>query len=146
MAIDKGWSGSILLGSSAKKTTAIAQINEWSLDWSMDALEKTNFGSTYDREYEPGLRTGTVSFSGYSEDSNNVQDYILDNFTATGGPYPTTAVHVVLISGYAAATTNLCGYKANALITGLTRGATPDGLQTFSGTLQLTGLISTYAT
>ena len=111
-----------------------------------DALEKTNFGSTYDREYTPGLRSWTGSLSGYSEDADNVQDYILDNFIATGGPYPTTAVHAVFVSGYAAGNTKACGYKGSCILTGMTRGATPDGLQTFSANIQGTGLLTTYAT
>ena len=144
MAIDHGWNGHIEFGSSAAKTSEIPQITEWSLDFGLDALEKTNFGSTYDREYEPGLRSGTVTFSGYSEDSDNVQDYMLDCFTASTGPYSSTGMHVVLLTNNT--TGAKCGFKSNCIITGLTRGAAPDGLQTFSGTLQLTGLITTYST
>ena len=146
MAIDYGWDGWIEVGSSAKQTSEVTQITEWTLDMTGDALEKTNFGSTYDREFTPGLRSWTAALSGFSEDADNVQDYMLDNFTATGGPYPTTAVHVVLVSGYSAGTTNRCGFKGNGILTGVTRGATPDGLQTFSANIQGTGLLTTYAT
>jgi len=146
MAIDFGWDGWIEIGSSAKKTSEVPQITEWTLEMSADALEKTNFGSTYDREYTPGMRGWTGSLSGHSEDADNVQDYMQHNWTSTHGPYPTTGVHAVFVSGYAAATTKRCGFKGNCILTGLTRGAAPDGLQTFAANLQGTGRLTTYAT
>ena len=143
MAIDHGWDGSVAFGSSAKLSSEVTQINEWTLEFTGDALEKTNFASTYDREFQPGLRSATGSFSGYSEDSDNVQDYILDNFTSTGGPYPTTAVHVIFLTNNN--TGSKAGFKGKGVITGVTRGATPDGLQTFTANVQFSGLVSTYS-
>jgi len=146
MAIDFGWDGWIEIGSSAKKTSEVTQITEWTLEMSADALEKTNFGSTYDREYTPGMRGWTGSLSGYSEDADNVQAYITHNFVSTHAPYSSTAVHAVFISGYTAGTTKRCGFKGNGILTGMTRGAAPDGLQTFAANIQGSGRLTTYAT
>ena len=144
MAIDHGWHGHIEIGSSAKNTSELPQINEWTLDFSMDALEHTNFGSTYDRQFQPGMRSAVASFSGYSEDSDNTQDYLIDNYTNTTGPYSSTGMHVVMLTNNT--TGAKAGFKGNAVLTGLTRGATPDGLQTFSGTFQFANGVTTYAT
>jgi hypothetical protein len=126
------------------KSSAVTQINEWTLEMTGDALEKTNFASTYDREFQPGLRSWTVSMSGFSEDADNVQDYLLDNFTATGGPKATTSVYAVLLTNNN--TGSKAGFQGQGVITGLTRGATPDGYQTFSANLQGSGLLATYST
>lgn len=143
MAIDMGWDGHVAIGSSAKLSSEVTQINEWTLEMTADALEKTNFGSTYDREYQPGMRSFTATISGYSEDGDNVQDYILDNFTSTGGPYPTTALHVVLLTNNN--TGSKAGFKGKGILTGVSRGATPDGLQTFSANVQFSGPVTTYS-
>ncbi len=143
MSIDHGWNGHIEIGSSVKQTSELPQITEWTLDMTMDALEHTNFGSTYDRQFQSGMRNAVASFSGYSEDSDNTQDYLLDNFTASTGPRATTGMHVILLTNNTTAVK--AGYKGNAVLTGLTRGATPDGLQTFSGTFQFANGVTTYS-
>ena len=38
------------------------------------------------------------------------------------------------------------GFQGKGILTGVTRGATPEGLQTFAATLQGTGLLTTYNT
>ena len=148
MAIDKGWDGWIEVGSSdaPAKTSEVPQITEWTLEMTGDALEKTAFGSTYDREFEPGLRGWSGTLSGYSDDGDNVQDYMLDNFTATGGPYTSTEMQIVFVTGHSAGTTKICGFNGKAVLTNVTRGATPEGLQTFSAAFQGTGKLDTYAT
>ena len=130
MAIDKGWRGAVKVGAST-----VAQINEWTLDMSMDALEFTNFGSTYDREFMPGLRSFSGSFSGYSEDTDACQHALLAEFTTD-----TDAPAVVTLSLLTSAAN---GFTGSAVLTGITRGAVADGLQTFSATFQLAGSLST---
>ena len=144
MAIDMGWDGAIQAGSACSKSSEVTQITEWTLEMTVDALEKTNFGSTYDREFQPGLRSWTASLSGYSEDSDNVQSFVTDNFTDTGGPKPTSEVYLVMLTDNNVAAK--CGFEGRAVLTGLTRGATPDGYQTFSVNAQGTGLLATYST
>ena len=147
MAVDMGYAGQIRIGTSASATTFVHKINEWSLEMTADALEETAFGSTFDREYLSGLRSWSVTLSGYSEDSDSVQKYLIKNFTATAGPYSSTAVYVAMITGVGAGTagTEVSGYDGKGIIVGVTRGATPDGLQTFNANIQGTGLLTTYA-
>lgn len=129
MAIDRGWRGAVKVGA-----TTLAQMTEWTLDMTMDALEKTNFGSTYDREYEPGMRSFTCSFSGYSEDTDAAQHALLAEGSTASGPA------VVTLSLLTSAAN---GFTGSAVITGMTRGAVADGLQTFSATAQFAGSLST---
>jgi len=133
MAIDHGWDGSVMVGA-----TTVAKMTEWSLEMSADALEKTVFGSTYDREYTPGMRSKTVSFSGYSEDTDAAQMAVLAEMTTAALP---AAVTLVLMTNNNVGTS--AGFTGSAIITGVTRGAAPDGLQTFSVNAQMTGLLST---
>lgn len=143
MAIDEGWDGAILLGSSnAAKSSEITQINEWNMEFTGDELEVTAFDSTYDRVYEQGMRSVVITFSGYSE-NDNVQNYAVANITRSSGPYSSTQVYFVLLTDNT--TGQKAGYQGKAIITGLTRGATPDGLQTISGTLRVADAMSTYA-
>ena len=131
MAIDEGWDGSVVVGA-----TTIAQMTEWTLEMTGDALEKTNFGSTYDREFEPGLRSYTVSFSGYSEDTDAAQLALLAEMTTASAP---AALTLKMLTD----NDTEKGFTGSAILTGITRGATPDGLQTFSANAQITGLLST---
>jgi len=78
MAISKGWDGAIYAGSTAADSE-IVSINNWEISFSGDALENTAFGDTvYDRAYQPGLRAHTLSFSGYSDPTDNSHAYLLD--------------------------------------------------------------------
>jgi len=137
MAINKGWDGAILVG-----TDEISHINNWEISFSGDALENTAFGDTvYDRSYQPGLRSHTVTFSGYCEDTDVAQDALLDEMRVTDEP---TAVTVVCL--HERETSQKAGWTGSAVITGLTVGAPVDGLSPISGTLQVSGGLSTYAT
>lgn len=136
MAIDQGWDGHVLIGSNE-----VAQINEWTLEMTADALEKTNFGSTYDREFTPGMRSFTASLTGYSEDTDAAQLAALAEFTTNSTP---AVVTLVLLTNNT--TGAKCGFTGSAVLSGITRGATPDGLQSFSANAQYTGSLTTYAT
>ena len=130
MAIDKGWRGAVKVGA-----TTVAQMTEWTLDMSMDALEHTNFGSTYDRQFQPGMRSFTCSFSGYSEDTDPAQLALLAEMTTdTDAP---AALTLSLLTSAAN------GFTGSAVLTGITRGAVADGLQTFSATAQFASALST---
>ena len=133
MAIDHGWDGSVAVGN-----TTVAKMTEWSLEMVGDALEKTCFGSTYDREYAPGLRSKTVTFSGYSEDTDAAQRAVLAEFTTASLP---AAVTLKLLTNNNAG--SIVGFTGSAILTGVTRGASPDGLQTFSANAQMTGRLTT---
>ena len=137
MAINKGWDGAILIG-----TDEISHINNWEVSFSGDALENTAFGDTvYDRSYQPGLRSHTVTFSGYTEDTNTAQDALLDEMKSTDEP---SAVTVVLL--HERTTGSKAGWTGSGVITGLTVSSPVDGLSALSGTLQISGGLSTYST
>lgn len=137
MAINKGWDGAILIG-----TDEISHINNWEIAFAGDALENTAFGDTvYDRSFQPGLRSHTVTFSGYTEDSNAAQDALLDEMKSTDEP---TAVTVVCL--HERTTALKAGWTGSGVITGLTVGSPVDGLSAFSGTIQISGGLATYST
>ena len=133
MAIDHGYDGSVAIGAAT-----VAYITEWTIEMAGDALEITNFGSTYDREYTPGMRSYTGTLSGYSEDTDAAQRAVLAEFTTAALPAKVTLR--CLTNNNAG---NIAGFTGSAILTGVTRGATPDGLQTFSANCQYTCLLYT---
>jgi len=137
MAINKGWDGKILVGSGE-----MAQINSWEISFAGDALENTAFGDTvHDRGFEPGLRSHTVTFSGYYEDSDTAQSALVDNMMSTNASAASTLVLL-----HNKTTGSKAGFTGSAVITGLTVGEPVDGLATFNGTAQISGGLSTYST
>jgi len=132
MAINKGWDGEVKIGASA-----IAHMNNWEIAFSGDALENTAFGDTvYDRSYQPGLRSHSITISGYTEDTGTAVSALLNAQRASTAP---AAVTVVCL--YDNDTEK--GWTGSAVITGLTVGAPVDGLSPFSGTFQVSGGLST---
>ena len=78
MAINKGWDGKFMAGSTSADSEVV-HVNNWELAFSGDALENTVFGDTvYDRSYAAGLRSHTVTFSGYSDPADNSHSYLLN--------------------------------------------------------------------
>ena len=143
MAISKGYDGAIYAGSTAADSE-IVSINNWEINFSGDALENTAFGATvYDRGYQPGLRAHTVSFSGFSDPADNSHSYLL-NLQRAGSS--NTLVYVkaaYLRSTQAAGSTGAKGWDGQGVVTGLTISTPVDGLAAFSGTIQITGGLST---
>ena len=132
MAINKGWNGHITMGAAE-----MAQINNWEISFNGDALEKTSFTSIVkDRTFDPGLRSHTVTFSGYAEDTDTAQDALTD-LMASGTANAVAAIHLI----YDRATTK--GWQGSGIITNLTEGTPVDGLATFNGSFQVTGGLST---
>jgi hypothetical protein len=145
MAISKGYDGAIYAGSSKAADSEIIHINNWEVNFSGDALENTAFGSAtpYDRTYQSGLRAHTISFSGYSDPGDNSHSYLLD-LQAAG----TEAALVYFKAAYLRATsthgsTGASGWDGKGVVTGLTISTPVDGLAAFSGTVQITGGLST---
>ena len=134
MAVDHGWDGSIMVGA-----TTIAFMTEWTLEMTADALERTAFGDTFDRAYLSGLRSHTVSFSGYSDDADAGQLAVLAEMTTSLAPAQLTLK--MMTNNNAGGTSR--GYQLTIVLTGITRSAAPDALQTFSANGQGTGLLTT---
>jgi len=130
-----GKDGSVLIGANTA-----AHITDWELAVNQDALEKTAFGSGYDREYVAGLRGPVATVNGYYGDTDTAQSALTALIHSTSTP---AAVTVVLL------TMSTTGAKAGwtgSAIPQLTIGAGADALMTISGTFQFTGGVSVYST
>ena len=145
MAISKGWDGGIWISTAAFGVSTgaeIAHINSWEIGFNNDALENTVFGDTvYDRTYQPGLRSHTITFSGYTEAANAGQDIMLDE--QRSGTEASLLKIAVLTERVADAR---AGWWGEGVITGITIGTPVDGLSPMSGTLQVSGGLATFCT
>jgi hypothetical protein len=115
-------------------------MNSWSASITGDALEDTAFGDK-DRNYLPGMRTATVDFGGYYESSNTAQAALVNNFRSS--VTNTAATIICLVNRTTGAKS---GWTGSGPITSLTVGGAVDGLVPFSGSVQISGGLSTYAT
>jgi len=132
MAINYGKDGDVV--SSTNDT--LARITNWELSMAEDALETTAFGDGWDRTFVPGLRSATVSISGYFEEDSTGQRNLFLNGMSTRTP-----AQVALKLKYGTGAN--AGYEGNAIVTGVTIGVPVDGVQTFSANAQFTGGVST---
>ena len=144
MAINKGWNGALYAGSTSADSELV-YINNWELAFSGDALENTAFGDTvYDRGFQPGVRSHTLTFSGYSDPADNSHDYLLDLQKTT-----TANALVYVKAAYARSTkgssqsSKAKGWEGKGVVTGLTIATPVDGLAAFSGTVQIAGGLTT---
>ena len=132
MAISKGWKGSINVNDNE-----IDHVNNWELNFSGDVLENTAFGDTvYDRGFQPGLRSHTITFSGYCDDADPGQAALLDIMKTTEEPVPVTIQCFY--------DRDEPGWGGDAVITGITVNTAVDGLSAISGTLQVSGGLKPY--
>jgi len=136
MAINKGWDGRLMVGDTSADSEC-AHVNNWELSFSGDALENTAFGDTvYDRGFQPGLRSHTVTFSGYSDPADNSHDFLLDLQKST-----VASDEIYFETQYDRSTPQ--GWSGKGVVTGLTISTPVDGLAAFSGTIQVTDGLST---
>ena len=135
MAIKKGWDGAIKIGAND-----MTNMNSWTLNFTGDALEATDFGDD-DRVFLPGMRNVTVDFAGYYEATQTAQLALTNNFHSTNTN--TAATEVCLVNN---TTGSKSGWTGSGPITALTIGGAVDGLTPFSGSIQISGGMSTYAT
>lgn len=136
MAINKGWDGALKIGTSVASSETV-HINNWEISFAGDALENTSFGDTvYDRGFQPGLRSHTITFSGYSDPADNSHSYLLDRQKST-----VAAAAVWVDLHYDRDTPK--GWEGSGVVTGLTISEPVDGLCAFSGTVQITAGLST---
>ena len=129
MAVNIGKDGSVI-----SSGDTIANINTWELSLAQDALETSAFGGGWDRTYVPGLRSGTVTFSGYFADDDTGQRNIFYQGMSTRTP-----AQVAIKLRHAAAN----GFEGNIVVTGITIGSAVEGVQTFSANGQFNGGVST---
>jgi hypothetical protein len=131
MAINYGKDGDVV-----SSGDTLGYITNWELNITQDALEKTAFGDGWDRTYVPGLRGATMTASGYFADDDTGQR----NFFLQGMSTRTPAQVAVKLKYGTGAN---AGFEGNVVVTGVTVGSAPDGLQTFSMTGTFNGGVST---
>jgi hypothetical protein len=135
MAIKQGWDGAVFLGSTSASSEAIS-MNSWTINWAGDALENTDFGNK-DRTYQPGLRNVTVDFAGYYESTNTAQKYLVDSMEGAA------TIRKVYVKCLTKRTAVVTGWAGAGPLTALTVGGSVDGLVPISGSVQISGGLST---
>ena len=119
MAVQKGNAGVIKIGSNS-----FGQMTSYSIDHNSDTIESSAMGSTF-KTYETGLTDFTASIDAYWDDSDTVQNA----FTA--------GAELVLIFFPEGATGGSeTRYTGTAIVTGISRSASHDGLVTCSFSVQ----------
>ena len=135
MAVHKGVDGSIMMG-----VNVMAHINSWEMSPSGDALEATDFGDK-DRVFLPGLRNHAVTFAGHCESTQAAQLELLNNMKSSNSFKSVQAILLKVSTAGAKA-----GWAGKGPMTGLAVGNVADGLASISGTIQISGGMTTYAT
>ena len=135
MGVTMGKGGYILIpaATGASATSAIANIDTWTLDMTVDAVETTAFGTSAtgvaDRTFEPGLKSGTGSISGHYDDASVQTDWLMEIMADT-------TVENIAMAIYLNASQL---FSFTACITGVSLGATMDGKTTFSANYTVDG-------
>jgi hypothetical protein len=125
MAVHKGSEGTVKVG-----VNGILEIRSYSIEESADTLETSTMGDTA-RSYVPSLTTFTASVDVYwDENDANGQGALSIGAEVTLNVYP---------EGDASTDTY---YTGSAIVTGVTRTASFDGLVEASITLQGTGALT----
>jgi predicted secreted protein len=125
MAVHKGSEGTVQVGANA-----IAEIRSYSLEESADTLETTTMGDTA-RTYLPSLTT----FSGSV-------DVYWDETDTTGQGALTVGAQVTLNVYPEGDTTGDVYYTGSAIVTGVTRSGSFDGMVEASISVQGTGALT----
>ena len=125
MAVHKGSEGTVKVGANG-----ILEVRSYSIEESADTLETSTMGDTA-RSYVPSLTTFTASVDVYwDENDTNGQGALSIGAEVTLNVYP---------EGDASTDTY---YTGSAIVTGVTRTASFDGLVEASITLQGTGALT----
>jgi predicted secreted protein len=125
MAVHKGSEGTVKIGANA-----VAEIRSYSIEESADTLETTTMGDSA-RTYVPSLSTFTGSVDVYWDETDTTgQGALSIGAEVTLNVYPEgdTAADIY--------------YTGSAIVTGVTRTASFDGLVEASITLQGTGALT----
>ena len=125
MAIQKGNAGIIKIGSNA-----FGEMRSYSIEHNSDTIESSKMGSTF-KTYETGLTDFTASIEGYWDEDDTVQSAM------TAGALVTL---IFFPEGDASGTTR---YTGSAIVTGISRSASYDGLVECSFSVQGTSTLTT---
>ena len=118
MAIQKGNAGIIKIGSNT-----FGQMRSYSIDHTSDTIESSVMGSTF-KTYETGLTDFSASIDGYWDDVDTVQNAM------------TAGAEVTLIFFPEGAAGSATRYTGTAIVTGVSRQASFDGLVECSFSVQ----------
>lgn len=116
-------------------TNDVAGINSITFDPVLDQLDTTDFDSLCEREFIPGLSSGTISLAGDYEPTDTNGQTVLVNAWKNKTLLTTTTQPSFTVDG-----TN--GFGADAFVSAFSINPTIEGKVTVSYTLQLTGAIS----
>lgn len=125
MAVHKGSEGTVKVGANA-----IAEIRSYSIEETGDTIETSTMGDTA-RTYVPSLTSWSGSVDVYWDETDT-----------TGQGALTTGSQVVLNVYPEGADTNDTFYTGSAIVTGVSRTASFDGLVEASISLQGTGALT----
>ena len=124
MAIHKGSEGTVHVG-----TDAIAEIRSYSVEQSASTIESTTMGDSA-RTYESSLTDGTGTIDVYWDETDTAQNALTIGASVTVKFYPEGA------------DSGDTYYTGTALVTGITRSASFDGLVEATINVQFTGGIT----
>lgn len=113
MAALSGTSGSVVYTTGG--TTAVGEIQEWSLDLSHSPVDVTAFGDVWER-YIPSLRSATGSFSGNMDTGDAVQTSLRN--TMLGGSALSLRLYVSPAAYFNVGTAYLTGQNAGVSVDG----------------------------
>jgi len=116
-------------------TNDIAGINNITFDPTLDQLDVTDFDSSCEREFIPGLSSGTITIAGDYEPTDTNGQVVLVNAWKNKTLLTTTTKPAFTVDG-----TN--GFSADAYVSSFSINPTVEGKVTVTYTLQLTGAIS----
>ena len=112
-------------------STAIAGINQWSLDYTADMIETTDFSASGVAAYIPGVSRWSGTFSGYKDG-------------APQGIATATTINLWLIesASSAIASSEAKAWKGNAHISGIHPTTNFDGIVSYAYDFQGTGSVT----
>lgn len=116
-------------------TNAIAGINNIGFDTVLDQLDVTDFDSSGEREFIPGLSGATMSLGGDYEPTDTNGQVVLVNAWKNKTLLTSATAPTFTVNG-----TN--GFSADAYVSAMNINPTVEGKVVISFTLQLTGTIS----
>jgi len=116
-------------------TNDVAGINSITFDPVLDQLDTTDFDSNGNREFIPGLKSGTITLAGDYEPTDTNGQVVLVNAYSNSTLLTTTTKPAFTVDG-----TN--GFSADAYVSSFSVNPTVEGKATVTYTLQLTGAIS----
>lgn len=112
-------------------STAVAGINQWSMDYTVDMLETTDFSVSGVAAYIPGVSRASGTFSGYK-----------DGAPKGLGTVSTVDLWLVESASAAVASSEAKVWKMSAYINGIHPSANFDGIVGIAYDFQATGAVT----